>query len=37
VAIDSADHVWSADITDIRLRQGFVSVVAIMDWYSRYV
>ncbi len=37
MAIDSADHVWSADITDIRLRQGFVYVVAIMDWYSRYV
>lgn len=37
VVIDSADHVWSADITYIRLRQGFVYLVAIMDWYSRYV
>jgi putative transposase len=37
VVIASADHVWSADITYIRLRQGFVYVVAIMDWYSRYV
>jgi putative transposase len=33
----SADQVWSADMTYIRLRQGFVYVVAIMDWYSRYV
>jgi putative transposase len=31
----SADPVWSADITDIRLRQGFVSVVAMREWYSR--
>jgi putative transposase len=37
VVIASADQVWSADITYIRLRQGFVYVVAIMDWYSRYV
>lgn len=31
------DHVWSSDITYIRLRQGFVYLVAIMDWFSRYV
>jgi putative transposase len=37
VVIDRVDHVWSADITDIRLRQGFVDWVAIIDWYSRYV
>jgi putative transposase len=37
VVIASADQVWSADMTYIRLRQGFVYVVAIMDWYSRYV
>jgi putative transposase len=37
VVIASADQVWSADITYIRLRQGFVYLVAIMDWYSRYV
>ena len=28
---------WATDITYIRLRQGFVYLVAIMDWYSRYV
>jgi putative transposase len=37
VVIASADQVWSAAIPDIRLRQGFVSLVAILDWYSRYV
>jgi len=31
------DHAWCADITYIRMRRGFVYLVAIMDWYSRYV
>jgi putative transposase len=31
------NQVWSTDITYIRLRHGFVFLVAIMDWYSRYV
>jgi putative transposase len=31
------NHVWSTDITYIRLRQGFVYLVAVMDWFSRYV
>jgi putative transposase len=35
--IDRPNHVWSADITYIRLRAGFVYLVAILDWYSRYV
>lgn len=35
--IDRADKVWSTDITYIRLRQGFIYLVAIIDWYSRYV
>jgi putative transposase len=37
VEITHADHVWSADITYIPLRGGFVYLVAIIDWYSRYV
>jgi putative transposase len=37
LAIDRPDHVWASDITYIRLRQGFVYLVAIMDWFSRYV
>lgn len=35
--IQKPNQVWSADITFIRLRQGFVYLVAIIDWYSRYV
>jgi putative transposase len=31
------DQVWAADITYIRLRRGLGYLVAIMDWYSRYV
>ncbi len=35
--IDRPDHVWASDITYIRLRQGFIYLAAIMDWFSRYV
>jgi putative transposase len=35
--IDRADHVWSTDITYIRLCGGFVYLMAVIDWYSRYV
>lgn len=31
------NHVWGTDITYIRLAQGWCYLVAIMDWYSRYV
>jgi len=37
LVIDRPNQVWSTDITYIRLRQGFVYLVAIMDWFSRYV
>jgi putative transposase len=37
VAIERINQVWSTDITYIRLRHGFVYLVAVMDWYSRYV
>jgi putative transposase len=30
-------EVWSADITYIRLPQGFVYLVAVIDWFSRFV
>jgi putative transposase len=29
--------VWTSDITYIRLQQGFIYLVAVMDWFSRYV
>jgi putative transposase len=31
------DHVWSTDITYVRLQHGFLYLVAVLDWYSRYV
>jgi putative transposase len=31
------DQVWAADITYIRLVQGYLYLVAVMDWWSRYV
>ncbi len=37
LTIDRPNQVWCADITYIRLRGGFVYLVAIMDWYSRQV
>jgi putative transposase len=37
VMITQPDQVWSADITYVRLLRGFAYLVAILDWYSRYV
>lgn len=37
VAIVRPNHVWSTDITYIRLARGFAYLVAIIDWYSRRV
>jgi putative transposase len=37
LAIERPNHVWSSDITYIRLRHGFAYLVAVMDWYSRSV
>lgn len=37
LAIDRPNHVWSTDITYVRLTRGFVYLVAIIDWYSRKV
>jgi putative transposase len=37
VPIERVDQVWSTDITYIRLRRGFAYLVAVLDWYSRYV
>jgi len=31
------NQIWSADITYVPLRQGFMYLVAIIDWFSRYV
>ncbi len=37
LVIDHPDQVWCADITYIRMVPGFVYLVAVMDWFSRYV
>ncbi len=37
LTIDRPNQVWCTDITYILLRNGFVYLVAVMDWYSRYV
>jgi putative transposase len=37
VAIVRPDQVWSTDITYIPMRGGFLYLVAVMDWFSRYV
>jgi len=31
------NHVWGIDITYIRLRGGWLYLVAVIDWFSRYV
>lgn len=37
VRIERVNQVWSTDITFIRLRTGWLYLVAILDWFSRYV
>jgi putative transposase len=37
LAITHPDQVWATDLTYLRLKGGFAYLVAIMDWYSRYV
>jgi len=37
LAITRPNQVWSTDITYIPMLRGFMYLVAIMDWYSRYV
>ena len=35
--ITRPNQVWAADITYVPMARGFVYLVAIMDWHSRYV
>ncbi len=35
--INGPDQVWCADITYVPMLQGFMYLIAIMDWWSRYV
>lgn len=35
--INMPNQVWSVDITYYRMKRGFMYMVAIIDWYSRYI
>ena len=35
--IDRVNQVWATDITYIPMSRGFMYLVCVMDWYSRYV
>ena len=35
--IERPNQVWATDITYVPLLQGFMYLVVVMDWYSRYV
>ncbi len=37
LAITGPDQVWCSDITYVPVQQGFLYLVAVMDWWSRYV
>jgi len=37
VMANEPNHIWGIDITYIRLVAGWLYLVAIIDWYSRYV
>lgn len=37
VKVTRVNQVWSTDITYIRLKNGFVYLTAIIDWYSRRI
>ena len=37
LAIERANQVWCADITYIPMARGFLYLVVMMDWFSRYV
>ena len=37
VKIERPNQAWSTDITYVRLLHGFAYLVAILDWFSRYV
>jgi putative transposase len=37
VSIERPNQVWSSDITYIPMQGGFLYLVAVMDWFSRFV
>jgi putative transposase len=37
ITVARKDQVWSTDITYVRMQRGFLYLVAVLDWYSRFV
>ena len=37
LTINKPNQVWASDITYIRMKKGFIYLIAIMDWFSRFV
>jgi putative transposase len=37
LVIDRPDQVWCTDITYVPMQRGFLYLVVVMDWFSRYV
>lgn len=37
LTVSAPNHVWGIDITYIRMQKGWMYLVAVLDWYSRYV
>jgi putative transposase len=37
IEVERVNQVWSTDITYIRMEHGFAYLVAVMDWFSRFV
>ncbi len=37
LTIRAPNHVWGIDIPSIRMLKGWMYLVAVLDWYSRYV
>ena len=37
VSIERPNQVWSTDITYVPMQSGFLYLVAVMDWFSRFV
>ena len=37
IKAERPNHIWGIDITYVRLSAGWMYLVAVLDWYSRYV
>lgn len=37
VTAQAPNHIWGSDITYIRLRNGWMFLMVVVDWYARYI